>query len=40
VSGGVNLSETPAAIETCAPDYGQHTDEILARLGRLKAAAK
>ena len=39
VGGGVVLSETPAEITTCAPDYGQHTDEILARIGR-KAAAK
>ncbi len=32
VGGGVVLSETPAEITTCAPDYGQHTDEILARI--------
>ncbi len=33
VSGGVTLSETPAEILTTAPDLGQHTDEILARIG-------
>ena len=36
VSGGVTLSDTPAEIVACAPDYGQHTDEILARIGRTK----
>ena len=36
VGGGVTLSDTPAEIVTCAPDYGQHTDEILARIGRFK----
>jgi len=40
VGGGVTLSDTPAEIVACAPDYGQHTDEILARIGRLKDAAK
>ena len=39
VGGGVTLSETPAEIETCAPDYGQHTEEILARIGH-KVSAK
>jgi formyl-CoA transferase len=34
VGGGVNLSDTPAEIRTVAPDYGQHTDEILARIAR------
>ena len=34
VGGGVSLSDTPAEIRTVAPDYGQHTDEILARIGR------
>jgi crotonobetainyl-CoA:carnitine CoA-transferase CaiB-like acyl-CoA transferase len=34
VTGGVTLSETPAEIRTAAPDLGQHTDEILSRLGR------
>jgi crotonobetainyl-CoA:carnitine CoA-transferase CaiB-like acyl-CoA transferase len=33
VGGGVNLSETPAEILSPAPDHGQHTDEILARIG-------
>jgi formyl-CoA transferase len=36
VGGGVTLSETPAEIRSVAPDYGQHTDEILARIGRSK----
>jgi formyl-CoA transferase len=40
VGGGVNLSETPAEIVACAPDHGQHTDEILARIGRFKHATK
>ena len=40
VGGGVTLSDTPPEIVTCAPDYGQHTDEILARIGRFKHAAK
>ena len=40
VGGGVTLSDTPPEIVTCAPDYGQHTDEILARIGRFKDAAK
>ena len=34
VGGGVTLSDTPAEIRTVAPDYGQHTDEILHRIGR------
>ena len=34
VGGGVSLSDTPAEIRTVAPDYGQHTDEILTRIGR------
>src|SRR6266566_9203408 len=34
VGGGVTLSETPAEIRSVAPDYGQHTDEILRRIGR------
>ena len=38
IGGGVTLSDTPAEIVTCAPDYGQHTDEILARIGRTKRA--
>jgi crotonobetainyl-CoA:carnitine CoA-transferase CaiB-like acyl-CoA transferase len=32
VGGGVSLSDTPAEIQTVAPDYGQHTDEILRRI--------
>jgi len=36
VGGGVTLSDTPAEIVACAPDYGQHTDEILARIGHTK----
>jgi formyl-CoA transferase len=34
VGGGVTLSDTPAEIRAVAPDYGQHTEEILARIGR------
>jgi crotonobetainyl-CoA:carnitine CoA-transferase CaiB-like acyl-CoA transferase len=34
VGGGVTLSDTPAEIRSVAPDYGQHTDEILRRVGR------
>ena len=34
VVGGVTLSETPAEILTPAPDLGQHTEEILARIGK------
>jgi formyl-CoA transferase len=37
VGGGVTLSETPAEIHSAAPSYGQHTDEILARIGNAKA---
>jgi formyl-CoA transferase len=36
IGGGVNLSETPTEIRSVAPDHGQHTDEILARIGRAK----
>jgi crotonobetainyl-CoA:carnitine CoA-transferase CaiB-like acyl-CoA transferase len=39
VGGGVTLSETPAEIRSVAPDYGQHTDEILARIARRGRAA-
>jgi formyl-CoA transferase len=39
VGGGVRLSETPAEIRSVAPDYGQHTDEILARIARRSSAA-
>lgn len=38
VGGGVSLSDTPAEIRTVAPDYGQHTDEILARIAPSRAA--
>ena len=34
VGGGVTLDETPPEILTPAPDYGQHTEEILARIRR------
>jgi len=34
VGGGVSLSATPVEIRSVAPDYGQHTDEILRRIGR------
>jgi crotonobetainyl-CoA:carnitine CoA-transferase CaiB-like acyl-CoA transferase len=37
VFGGVKLSETPAEIIAPAPDYGKHTEEVLARLsGKVK----
>jgi formyl-CoA transferase len=38
VGGGVTLSETPTSIRSAAPDYGQHTDEILARIARAARA--
>lgn len=34
VSGSVNLSDTPTEIKTPAPLHGEHTDEILARIGK------
>jgi len=34
VGGGISLSDTPPEIRSVAPDYGQHTEEILARIGR------
>jgi len=40
VGGGVSLSETPTEIVTVAPDYGQHTEEILRRIGRTKGGSK
>jgi crotonobetainyl-CoA:carnitine CoA-transferase CaiB-like acyl-CoA transferase len=40
VGGGVSLSDTPTAIRSAAPALGEHNDEILARIGRVKAAAK
>ncbi|MBT5047822.1 MAG: CoA transferase [Rhodospirillaceae bacterium] len=39
VGGGVTLSDTPTEIKTPAPLHGEHTDEILARIGRTKAGA-
>lgn len=33
IGGGVTLSDTPAEIVSAAPLHGQHTDEILARIG-------
>jgi crotonobetainyl-CoA:carnitine CoA-transferase CaiB-like acyl-CoA transferase len=38
VGGGVSLSDTPTEIRSVAPDYGQHTDEILARLSHRSGA--
>lgn len=32
VGGGITLSDTPAEIRSVAPAYGEHTDEILARV--------
>jgi crotonobetainyl-CoA:carnitine CoA-transferase CaiB-like acyl-CoA transferase len=29
----VTLSRTPGAVRTCAPDTGEHNDEILGELG-------
>jgi formyl-CoA transferase len=40
VGGGVSLSGTPATIRTAAPGLGDHTQEILARLGRQPVPAK
>jgi crotonobetainyl-CoA:carnitine CoA-transferase CaiB-like acyl-CoA transferase len=34
VGGGVTLSKTPVEIRAPAPDYGQHTEEILSRIGK------
>jgi crotonobetainyl-CoA:carnitine CoA-transferase CaiB-like acyl-CoA transferase len=39
VGGGVNLSDTPTEIKTPAPLHGEHTDEILARIGVTKSGA-
>ena len=36
IGGGVSLSETPPEIRAIAPDHGQHTDEILARIGKAR----
>jgi crotonobetainyl-CoA:carnitine CoA-transferase CaiB-like acyl-CoA transferase len=40
VGGGVGLSDTPATIRTAAPGLGDHTQEILARIGRQPVQAK
>ena len=37
IGGGVFLSDTPTDIKTPAPLHGEHTDEILARIGVRKA---
>jgi crotonobetainyl-CoA:carnitine CoA-transferase CaiB-like acyl-CoA transferase len=37
VAGGVTLSETPSEIRTVAPELGQHTEEVLARLATARA---
>jgi formyl-CoA transferase len=37
VGGGVLLSDTPTEIRTTAPDHGQHTEEILARIGMTRS---
>lgn len=39
VSGGVNLSDTPTQINTPAPLHGEHTEEILTRVGFTKERA-
>ena len=39
VGGGVNLSDTPTTINSPAPLHGEHTDEILARVGMAGAKA-
>lgn len=36
IGGGVFLSDTPTDIKTPAPLHGEHTDEILARIGARK----
>jgi crotonobetainyl-CoA:carnitine CoA-transferase CaiB-like acyl-CoA transferase len=33
VAAGVNLSATPATIRTPAPEFGQHTEEVLLEAG-------
>jgi crotonobetainyl-CoA:carnitine CoA-transferase CaiB-like acyl-CoA transferase len=33
VAAGVNLSATPATIRTPAPEFGQHTEEVLLQAG-------
>ncbi len=34
INNPVNLSETPATIRTAAPEFSQHTEEIMLELGR------
>ena len=34
IDGGVTLSDTPTEIRSAAPGHGEHTEEILARIGR------
>ncbi|HYM18313.1 MAG TPA: CoA transferase [Micropepsaceae bacterium] len=38
VGGGITLSETPTEIRSVAPDHGQHTEEILKRIGMMQPA--
>jgi formyl-CoA transferase len=33
VAPGVNLSVTPGAIRSAAPEFGQHTEEVLLEVG-------
>ena len=33
VAPGVNLSATPGEIRTAAPEFGQHTEEVLLEAG-------
>lgn len=40
VGGGISLSDTPAEIRSVAPAYGEHTDEILARVESFSRGAK
>jgi formyl-CoA transferase len=39
VAGGVSLSDTPTEIRTTAPGHGEHTEEILARIGATQGKA-
>ncbi|MDE2476258.1 MAG: CoA transferase, partial [Alphaproteobacteria bacterium] len=40
VGGGIRLSDTPAEIRSVAPAYGEHTDEILARVESFSRGTK
>lgn len=40
VGGGITLSDTPAEIRSVAPAYGEHTDEILARVESFSRGTK